>query len=73
MKYVVKDITADAGIVNIHAPTILRAIPHLTAESLSVAPTPMIEEDITWVVLTGTPSAAMLARTSPPDVSAQKP
>ena len=44
------------GIVSIQAPTIFRAIPHLTAESLSVAPTPIIDEDITCVVLTGIPS-----------------
>lgn len=64
---------AAAGIVSIHAPTILRAMPHLTAESLSVAPTPIIEDDITCVVLTGIPIAAMLASTTPLEVSALKP
>ncbi len=67
------DIAAAAGMVSIHAPTIWRAIPHLTAESFSVAPTPIIEEDITCVVLTGMPMAAMLASTRPLDVSALKP
>ena len=61
------------GIVSIHAPTIFRATPHLTADSLSVAPTPIIDEDITGVVLTGIPNAAMLASTMPPEVSAQNP
>jgi hypothetical protein len=73
IKKVKAEIRAAAGIVSIHAPTILRAIPHLTAESLSVAPTPIIEEDITCVVLTGIPRAAMLARTRPLEVSAQNP
>ncbi|VVB84862.1 Uncharacterised protein [uncultured archaeon] len=67
------EIIAATGIVSIHAPTIFRAIPHLTAESLSVAPTPIIEEDITCVVLTGIPIAAMLASTNQLEVSALNP
>jgi hypothetical protein len=67
------EMIAAMGIVSIHAPTIFRAIPHLTAESLSVAPTPIIEEDITWVVLIGIPRAAIEASTKPPEVSALNP
>ena len=34
---------ADTGIVSIHAQNIFVVIPHFTAESLFVAPTPIIE------------------------------
>ena len=37
------------------AHTIRRAIPHRTAEKRYVAPAPMIEPAIVWVVLTGMP------------------
>src|SRR5213594_4053759 len=64
---------ADAGIVMIHAQKILRATPHRTADKRFVAPTPMIAEAITWVVLTGIPASALLASAMPPPVSAEKP
>src|SRR6266568_7493968 len=64
---------ADAGIVMIHAHTMRRATPHRTAERRFVAPTPMIADAITWVVLTGMPARAVLARAMPPPVSAEKP
>ena len=64
---------AEAGIVMIHAQKILRATPHRTADKRFVAPTPMIAEAITWVVLTGIPTNALLARAMPPPVSAEKP
>ncbi len=47
--------------------------PHLTADSLLVAPTPIIEPAIAWVVLTGIPKNAMDVKIAPPTVSAQKP
>ena len=43
------------GKVSIQAATILRATPQRTAESRLVAPTPIIDEVIQWVVLTGIP------------------
>src|SRR2546425_5991721 len=64
---------AEAGMVSTQAHTIRRATPQRTAESRRVAPTPMIAEEITWVVLTGTPASAVPARAIPPPVSAQKP
>src|SRR5256712_10607317 len=66
-------IPADTGIVMIHAQTIRRATPHRTADRRLVAPTPMIADAITWVVLTGMPARAVLARAMPPPVSAEKP
>ena len=46
---------AVAGRVKIQAISIFLATPHLTAESLLVAPTPIILVVITCVVLTGSP------------------
>ncbi len=48
-------IRALMGIVKIHAHMILRATPHFTVLAPIVVPTPMIDEQITWVVLTGIP------------------
>ena len=73
IKNTAAEINAAIGMVKIQAPMIFRAIPHLTAESLSVAPTPMIDADITCVVLTGIPMEAITASTIPLEVSAQKP
>ena len=66
-------ITALAGIVIIHAYIIRRPIPHLTADSRLDAPTPIIAPEIACVVLTGIPSQAIIAKMTPPPVSAQKP
>src|SRR5947209_19491696 len=66
-------IPAGTGIVMIHAQTIRRATPHRTADRRFVAPTPIIAEAITWVVLTGMPARAVLASAIPPAVSAEKP
>src|SRR2546427_8080068 len=66
-------IPADTGIVMIHAQTIRRATPHRTADRRFVAPTPIIAEANTWVVLTGMPARAVLASAIPPAVSAEKP
>ena len=66
-------IAALAGIVISHANTIRLPIPHLTAESLLVEPTPIIAPEIAWVVLTGIPSPAIAVSITPPPVSAQQP
>src|SRR5579859_6852316 len=64
---------AEAGIVNIHAHTILRATPHRTADSRCTAPTPTIAPVIVWVVLTGIPANAVPNRVRAPALSAQNP
>ena len=64
---------AEAGMVNSHAQTILRATPQRTADSRFVAPTPMIAPVIVCVVLTGIPARAVPNRVMAPAVSAQKP
>ena len=46
---------AETGIVSIHAQNIFVVTPHFTADILFVAPTPMIDPVIVWVVLTGIP------------------
>ena len=46
---------AEAGMVRIQAMMILPANPHRTPESRFVAPTPMMDVAMTWVVETGTP------------------
>ena len=51
----IPEIVAAAGIVRTQAHTILLPIPHLTAEALFAAPTPMMDPEIVWVVLTGMP------------------
>lgn len=48
-------------------------VPHLTADNLLVAPTPMIAPEVAWVVLTGIPNKAIDVSTAPPPVSAQNP
>src|SRR6185437_14583104 len=61
------------GMVSIHAHTILRVTPHLTAENLLRAPTPIIAPVMVCVVLTGTPKKMVMYKAIEPDVSAQKP
>ena len=51
---------ADAGIVKIHAHTILPATPQRTAEVLRAAPTPTMAPVIVCVVDTGMPNAAWM-------------
>lgn len=53
-----------SGIVTIHAQRMFLATPHLTADSLLVAPTPIIELVMTCVVLTGIPANVTERRTS---------
>ena len=43
------------GMVSTQVQTMLATTVHLTAPSLRVAPTPMIEAEITWVVDSGMP------------------
>ena len=64
---------AAAGIVTSQAHTILRATPHLTADSRCVAPTPTIAPVIVCVVLTGIPASAVENKVIAPAASAQKP
>src|SRR3989344_6069086 len=59
--------------VMIHAHSMPLASLHLTAENLLVAPTPIIEPEITWVVLTGMPAMLVKPNTKEPELSAQKP
>ena len=47
---------ADMGMVSTHAQRIVRATPHLTVLEPLVVPTPVIDEQITCVVLTGMPA-----------------
>ncbi len=62
---------AEAGMVRIHAHTILRATPHRTAEKRCTAPTPTIAPVMVCVVLTGIPASAVPNRVNAPAVSAQ--
>ena len=71
--YEIAPTSAESGIVNIHAMMMLPANPHLTAESLVVAPTPMIAPVMVCVVLTGIPKLAVMSSVIAPAVSAQNP
>src|ERR1700753_2727626 len=59
--------------VRIQAQSRLMVTPHLTADNRRVAPTPMIEPVMVWVVLTGIPSFSERKRVSAPAVSALTP
>ncbi len=59
--------------VRSHAQIIRRATPHLTAESLLVAPDPIMAPLTQWVVLTGMPRNDAPNITPAADVSAAKP
>src|SRR5271169_5956563 len=65
--------TAHAGRVMIHARTIFPPTPHLTADNLLEAPTPMIVEDITCVVERGSPIREAISMTVAADASAANP
>ncbi len=58
-----------AGIVRIHAQTILTVTPHLTALMRRMAPKPTIEPAMVCVVLTGMPAAAVANRVAAAPVS----
>ena len=49
------------------------ASPQRTADKRRVAPTPMMEELMQWVVLTGTPKNDAISITEAADSSAAKP
>src|SRR5690606_12571246 len=61
------------GMVRIHAHTILFTTPHLMALKRLAVPTPMIAEEMLWVVETGMPSAEAPRITEAALVSAAKP
>ena len=66
-------INALIGMVRIHAMIMLRATPHFTCLSPMVVPTPMIDEQMTWVVLTGIPTTDAPMIVDAPAVSAANP
>ena len=61
------------GIVRIHAHKIRRATPHFTVLAPLVVPTPMMDVQMMWVVLTGIPSTEAPMIVEAPAVSAAKP
>ena len=63
----------EAGIVRIQATTMLPATPQRTAENRSLAPTPMIADEMTWVVETGIPKCEAVRMTVAAVVSAANP
>src|SRR5579885_1414871 len=73
MVVMTNDTAAPAGIVIIHAHTILLPTPHRTAESLLTAPTPIIPPEIACVVLAGIPAHARIAIMVADPVSAENP
>jgi hypothetical protein len=62
-----------AGRVRIQASTILPPTPHLTAENLFDAPTPIMVDEITWVVESGRPILDATSITVAAAVSAANP
>jgi len=62
-----------AGMVSIHAHTMLAATPQRTALARCTEPTPTIAPVIVWVVETGMPNPVARNRTNAPPVSAQNP
>src|SRR5215217_9019354 len=61
------------GIVKIQAQSRFTVTPHLTADNRLVAPTPIIEPVMVWVVLTGIFSASVTNKVIAPAVSAATP
>ena len=64
---------AEIGMVKIHAHNKLTVIPHLTAETLLVTPTPMIAPVMVCVVETGIPKCSEMKSVIAPAVSAATP
>ena len=56
--------TALMGMVKTQAVTMERAVPQRTAFTRLAVPTPIIEEETTWVVLTGIPKLVAVKITS---------
>jgi hypothetical protein len=66
-------IRALTGMVRIHAHTMVRATPHFTVLLPLVIPTPMMDVQIIWVVLTGIPRRDAPIIVDAPAVSAANP
>ena len=66
-------INAEAGRVRIHAETICFTTLHRIPLMLWEEPTPMMAEEMTWVVETGAPRAVATKMTAAPEVSAANP
>jgi len=66
-------IAMQAGMVTIQAVTMFPATPQCTARRLPVAPTPRIDELMTWVVETGMPRRLATSIIVAAVVSAAKP
>ena len=64
---------AEIGIVKTQAHNKLTVIPHRTAETLLVSPTPIIDPVIVCVVLTGTLKCSVKYNVKAPAVSAATP
>src|SRR5450755_3975456 len=64
---------AETGMVRIQAHNRLMVTPQRTAESLLVAPTPIMEPAMVWVVLTGIPNFSLINNVMAPAVSALTP
>ncbi len=62
-----------SGIVRNQAVTIFAATLHRTAEKRRVAPTPIMDPEIVWVVLTGMPAKVFAITVMAPAASALKP
>ena len=73
MAYMSAASRALTGMVSIHAHNKLTVIPHRTAESRLVAPTPIIEPAMVCVVLTGIFNASVINKVRAPAVSAATP
>ena len=71
--YANAEMSAEQGMVNIHAQIILPATPHLTALKRLSEPTPIIEPVIVCVVLTGTPKPEEMNNIDAAPSSAQNP
>lgn len=67
------DIKAAPGMVNIQVIIMWFATPQRTADKRCVAPTPIIEVEITCVVLMGAPSMEKIKITIPEENSAVNP
>ena len=68
-----KPISALMGMVRTHAQMMVRATPHFTVLAPIVVPTPMMEEQMMWVVLTGIPATEAPIIVAAPAVSAANP
>ena len=64
---------AETGMVRIQAQSKLTVTPQRTAERRFVAPTPIIEPVMVWVVLTGIPIFSVMNKVMAPAVSALTP